>query len=538
MAKEFKVFFSWQADLPSNQTKRFIEDCIDVAKANIPKSIVLVPDEATRNRFGTPDITNSIDEKILECDLFIADVSIVGSYVVTKNSEDEEPETKSTPNANVLLELGYAAGTISWDRCICLANLKYGTPSELPFDLNHRRVTPYSFTNKKSREAEVLRIAEIIKETVLEYADHPLPKKNFSHHIVGSFNLDTGNVEQKLIPYNEMILRLYQNRTGDMVENARRLVGQIQTIRLEPVQEIKEFDFKEKTKGMSVGEIMNDAALANQLSLKLTKAHPPKIDREYIAELSKKYLGFELNEEFFCVGGLKECSSLLPLGNSSLEGTDMEKTKYNLIQTLDSKLAQIDLRQMYIQVFSNVAIIPLAVFNCSAKKDERISISLTVCNGIPIEPTAKFVSSDCEGLEGCVYDEHLAKEILKLPEDGRIKYDTSLSQESALPYIPAFHPPLIDPFGRTIIPESDAEDYAQELQEYVQGTDGGTGREYSFTIGALRPKEVLWLDRVLLIKPVEGRIIISYKIKSNNTTGDLTGELIYETEGNGCLAMV
>ena len=48
-----------------------------------------------------------------------------------------------------------------------------------------------------------------------------------------------------------------------MVENARRLVGQIQTIRLEPVQEIKEFDFKEKTKGMSVGEIMNDAALAN-----------------------------------------------------------------------------------------------------------------------------------------------------------------------------------------------------------------------------------------------------------------------------------
>ena len=538
MAKEFKVFFSWQADLPSNQTKRFIEDCIDVAKANIPKSIVLVPDEATRNRFGTPDITNSIDEKILECDLFIADVSIVGNYIVTKNSEDEEPETKSTPNANVLLELGYAAGTVSWDRCICLANLKYGTPSELPFDLNHRRVTPYSFTNKKSREAEVLRIAEIIKETVLEYADHPLPKKNFSHHIVGSFNLDTGNIEQKLIPYNEMTLRLYQNRTGDMVENARRLVDQIQTIRLEPVQEIKEFDFEEKTKGMSVGEIMNDASLANQLSLKLTKAHPPKIDREYIAELSKKHLGIELNEEFFCVGGLKECSSLLPLGNSSLEGTDMEKTKYNLIQTLDSELALIDLRQMYIQVFSNVAIIPLAVFNCSAKKDERISISLTVCNGIPIEPTAKFVSSDCEGLEGCVYDEHLAKEILKLPEDGRIKYDTSLSQESALPYIPAFHPPLIDPFGRTIIPESDAEDYAQELQEYVQGTDGGTGREYSFTIGALRPKEVLWLDRVLLIKPVEGRIIISYKIKSNNTTGDLTGELIYETEGNGCLAMV
>lgn len=74
MAIEFKVFFSWQSDLPSNQTKRFIEDCIEVVRNDMPDSIVLIPDEATRNRLGSPDITESIYDKISTCDLFIADV--------------------------------------------------------------------------------------------------------------------------------------------------------------------------------------------------------------------------------------------------------------------------------------------------------------------------------------------------------------------------------------------------------------------------------------------------------------------------------
>ena len=76
MAKEFKVFFSWQSDLPANQTTRFIEESIELAKELLPTDIILIPDEATRNRLGSPDITNSIFEKICDCDLFVADVSI------------------------------------------------------------------------------------------------------------------------------------------------------------------------------------------------------------------------------------------------------------------------------------------------------------------------------------------------------------------------------------------------------------------------------------------------------------------------------
>ena len=106
MAKEFKVFFSWQSDLSANQTTRFIEESIELAKTLLPDSIILVPDEATRNRLGTPDIMNSIFEKIDDCDLFIADVTIVGQYSIPVE-DGEDPIVKYLPNPNVILELGY-----------------------------------------------------------------------------------------------------------------------------------------------------------------------------------------------------------------------------------------------------------------------------------------------------------------------------------------------------------------------------------------------------------------------------------------------
>ena len=72
------------------------------------------------------------------------------------------------------------------------------------------------------------------------------------------------------------------------------------------------------------------------------------------------------------------------------------------------------------------------------------------------------------------------------------------------------------------------DDYEEELQEFIQDVDEGTEREYSFAIGALRPNETLWLDKVLLIKPVDGKIILEYSLKSNNTTGHIAGRLCYE----------
>ena len=76
-------------------------------------------------------------------------------------------------------------------------------------------------------------------------------------------------------------------------------------------------------------------------------------------------------------------------------------------------------------------------------------------------------------------------------------------------------------------PESSEEDYEEDLKEYVQDLDEETENSFSFSIGALRPGETLWLDRVILVKPVKKRIMINYSIKSKNTTGNLSGTIDY-----------
>ncbi len=520
------MFFSWQADLPSNQTKAFIEDCIATAKISLSDSIELIPDEATRNRFGSPDIMDSIYEKIAECDLFIADVSIVGEYTPLKNKDEDDSEIKYFPNPNVLLELGYASGTISWDRCICLANTKYGELGKLPFDLNHRRITGYSF-EKGERKIAINRIAEIIKSTVIEYIDTPLPKKNFSHHIVGGFNFELGVVEQKLIPYNTITFDSYNAQTQKVIAEIKLLIDQISEIHLPSATSVTE-DFDELTKDMTVGDIMKDPVLSKAYSLKLTKAHPAKVDKEFIFEHIKRYYVDEINDDFCDIGNLQVCSSLLPFNETTLEGTDKEKEKYELLQDLEGKLSEIKLREMYLHVYDDVIILPLAMTNISQKIDERISISIKVINGVPIEPTADFFNSEYEGLEGFVYDNHLVEEILKLPENRLIKYDSSFSRDAFEPQISHLKTPVFNIYGGISSPDSDSDDYEQELQEYFQSTDEGTTDEYSFTIGALRPNETVWLDRVMLIKPVDGNVTIEYSIRSNNTTGQLSNTLTCE----------
>lgn len=67
-------------------------------------------------------------------DIFVADVTIInGDYLGRK-----------TPNPNVLIELGYAIKSLDWNRIILLYNEDYGSIEEIPFDINHQRMTKYS----------------------------------------------------------------------------------------------------------------------------------------------------------------------------------------------------------------------------------------------------------------------------------------------------------------------------------------------------------------------------------------------------------
>ena len=120
-------------------------------------SIELAVDRDTLGVPGTPDIVESVFRKIDKAQVFVADISIINS----------ETPGKPTPNPNVLLELGYAARSLGWDRIIAIYNLDYGEIENLPFDLEHRR--PISYSLQKNTKAEAKKhISKIVAQNIFQ----------------------------------------------------------------------------------------------------------------------------------------------------------------------------------------------------------------------------------------------------------------------------------------------------------------------------------------------------------------------------------
>ena len=78
----------------------FIKGVLKKIHQQKPISLDLKLDKATRNLAGSPDISKSIFTKRTNCNIFIADISII-----IQNYD----ELRKTPNPNLLVELGYAA---------------------------------------------------------------------------------------------------------------------------------------------------------------------------------------------------------------------------------------------------------------------------------------------------------------------------------------------------------------------------------------------------------------------------------------------
>ncbi|MGD1805564.1 hypothetical protein ACP6PL_09005 [Dapis sp. BLCC M126] len=133
-----KIFYSWQSDLPNNTNRGFIGDALEKAVKSIRNddSITVEPviDRDTKNVPGSPDIVNTIFDKIEQAQIFVCDVSII----------NKDADSRPTPNPNVLIELGYAMKTLGEGNFIMVMNIAFGNPEQLPFDLRMRRVITYN----------------------------------------------------------------------------------------------------------------------------------------------------------------------------------------------------------------------------------------------------------------------------------------------------------------------------------------------------------------------------------------------------------
>ena len=133
----FAIFYAWQSDRSQKAHRYLLRDAAREAITSIELDADIEDsprlDHDTRDVSGTPDIANTIYRKIQASGVFLADLTFVGS------TDDRGGHRKLLPNPNVMLELGYAARCIGWERIVCVMNTAFGPAEELLFDLRHRR---------------------------------------------------------------------------------------------------------------------------------------------------------------------------------------------------------------------------------------------------------------------------------------------------------------------------------------------------------------------------------------------------------------
>lgn len=157
------IFYSWQNDSPKKTNLNAIRSALKKACKRLEAAeptLKLVPDEATRDTSGSPNIALKILEKIEAADIFVADVT-----TVTPPGAD-----RPCPNPNVGYELGYAVATLGWDRVILLFNDAIGNfPADLPFDFVQNRASPYSFgeTDRASKVNDLAAFLEMAVKAVI-----------------------------------------------------------------------------------------------------------------------------------------------------------------------------------------------------------------------------------------------------------------------------------------------------------------------------------------------------------------------------------
>lgn len=488
----FKVFYSWQSDLEPNSTRTFIRACIDEAidLASEVEAVEAERDEATLNVTGSPNIVTTLFSKIDECNLFIADVS--SCYSVNNN------KGKSSPNPNVMLELGYAVKTIGWDRIICICNTKYG--DYLPFDIAHNRITKYSFSDKNSRSEERHRIAHIIFKNIRDLKDKPVATKGASSFKLGSYDMHEKLVMENLVPV-DFKKTYYTANTEVIVTRIRELVSEINSFSIQT-------------------ERAKDDSKSETLPFSLMQGKPIIFaESNEVRTLLKTLLDIGVTEVFFDVGNLARGLPLPSFMGESLVGTEEEEDKYYKLSLLTEALRIYQARLRYPKSFEGLFYIPIAIQNTSNVPDKDIRVVVRAEKGTFIDPYDTSLADDCTELCGYLcesYDDVSAiRDLFGLREDGIIhaegnRYPSTLIKDSILQ----------EWQGESV---KDEAMYYAELEQYIEETEGRDYCEYD--IKKLRPNEIKWLGRGLLIKPDNGEIVVAYQIYSTHSSGQISGVL-------------
>lgn len=148
------LFYSWQSD-NKDETKKIRKALTKLEKFYRDKDLNLKIESDMRNTSGSQDIPNTLFKKISESDIFIADVNLIGLSVFRNDG---------IPNPNVLIELGFAAAKLGWNRIVILMNTDQNKIEELPFDIRQRSILWYNSKDDKMLENKLIEFVKAITD--------------------------------------------------------------------------------------------------------------------------------------------------------------------------------------------------------------------------------------------------------------------------------------------------------------------------------------------------------------------------------------
>ncbi len=185
MKNDFTVFYSWQSDIRRN--RNLIHTCLEKTIKEIKKkehkdiALEINIDRDTANKSGSPEIANTIFQKIKSCDIFICDVTIVNRTNLSRLLN-----YRLTPNPNVLIELGYAVNLLGWEKIICINDTKFSKLEDLPFDIRGHRITSFQSSKNNFKDDLVSHLKRAIEFIINNYdtiVEDQLKDSNKSHDL-------------------------------------------------------------------------------------------------------------------------------------------------------------------------------------------------------------------------------------------------------------------------------------------------------------------------------------------------------------------
>jgi hypothetical protein len=257
-----KVFWSWQSDTPGKIGRHFVRDALSAAIERLKQTpeIEEPPPAAREARSalhldhdrkgipGSPDLARMILEKIIQCAVFVADVTSVG----ITTTQTDETQRKKIINPNVAIELGYALHALGDRAFLMVMNEHYGSRTDLPFDLQSKagpimfRLSPDADRKTIAAASRQLtaQLAEALELCITQHVESirhqtPFPEAEASYTPAAYFEPnevlatagDPGEQEYRVNGERLVYLRLFPTRSGQPSVGLTKLTHVFETRR-------------------------------------------------------------------------------------------------------------------------------------------------------------------------------------------------------------------------------------------------------------------------------------------------------------------